>query len=512
MSIGSRPGVAPLPQAQVMAFLDSSLAFGSRPRRVDTHTAVVFLTQDRAWKIKREIELDHLNFSTPVRRRAALDAELKLNQRLASEMYRAVHPIVRSRDGRLQIGGDGDVLDWVLEMRRFPEDALLATRARAGLLDTPPLLRLAERLSGFYEGVDVYAGGDGAARLQQVIDKQLDGMANYRALLAPDLVARLRIRLHEELVRHTPRLNARAQAGRIRHGHGDLHLGNIILIDGEAMPFDCLEYDAELATVDVLFDLAYLLMDLWGHGMQRAANDVFNRFLDMSPIDEDGIALMPLFMAVRAASRAHTLAMEGAAAGSSALIGQAHSRLLLAHAVLDARPLRLVAVGGMPSSDKAHVVRAMAEAVGRAPGARVINHEIFRKRMSGVAANMPMPVMTYAPESMDAISHEIATVAGKCVADGHSVVVDSAFARIEERAAIEEVARQSNVGFAGMWVEQRSGNRLQRGRRATASDLGANSAMAMQTQSSLAELAHWRSLSAERSLDHMLSEARSTLH
>lgn len=280
---------------------------GQPVTRIETHAAFIFLTGDRAWKAKRPVRLAYLDFSSPARRRAALEAELRLNRRTAPDLYLGVHAVVRGADGALALDGTGAPVEWLLEMRRFPDGALLDEQVARGTLDPAILLRLADRLVAFHAEAAICPDPQGAARLRKVIDGNAASFA-AAPLLDPATVADLLERQRAALEEHAGLLDQRARAGRVRHCHGDLHLANIALVGGEAVPFDCLEFDAELATIDVLYDLAFLLMDLCRRDGCGEAARLLDRYLDRSPQDHAGVVLMPLLLSVRAAIRAHVAA------------------------------------------------------------------------------------------------------------------------------------------------------------------------------------------------------------
>lgn len=336
-------------QAGSVAFLESegALCAGERARRIDTHAAHIFLAGDRACKLKRAVNLGYLDFSTVERRRAALEAELALNRRTAPDLYIAVQPLCRDASGAFHIGAGGQVVDWLLEMRRFPDDALVEHVARDGLLTERLIAALAERIAAFHETAEVCCDGSGYARLMDVIKGNAESLARYPQIISPAAGARLIDTQDEVAARLASLLDARAGSGRVRHGHGDLHLGNIAVVDGQPLLFDCLEFDARLATTDVLYDLAFVVMDLWSRGLPAEANILFNRYVDLSPQDETGVALMPLFMSVRATIRAHVLAAQDAHGADRRIAERMGDYLRLAEALLTPTGARLVAFGGL---------------------------------------------------------------------------------------------------------------------------------------------------------------------
>lgn len=503
------------PQAEILAFLGGGGAFsnGAPPRRIDTHAASIFLSGERAWKLKRAVRFDYLDFSTPALRRTALDAELRLNRRTAPELYRAINSVARDPAGRLAVDGEGDAVDWLLEMQRFPDDALFSIRADAGLLSTRLLVRLADRISSFHAGSAIVVVADGAARFQRVIDGNTASMTAFPAVLGLAKVARLGTRLIETASRLAALLDVRGASGRCRHVHGDLHLANIALIDGEPTLFDCLEFDANLASIDVLCDLAFLLMDLWQRGLRTEANIVFNRYLDVSPADENGIALLPLFLAVRATIRAHVLAAQSARSGSNiSLIQQARDYLDLATDLPEPVTPRSIAIGGFSGTGKSTLARALGGEFGRAPGARVLRSDVLRKRLAGIALEMPLPAAFYTPDNSVEVYTKLGEMATGVLACGHAMIADAVFGRRAERDAIATVASKASVSFDGFWLEASDISLVDRlaSRGPDASDADASVA-SLQSKLDIGELGNWRTVSASSSPAKVAAEVRALL-
>lgn len=506
---------SPVPQKDIIGFLESGEAFATHhvPRRIDTHCASIFLTGDQAWKLKRAVNFGYLDFSTPDLRHEALEAELRLNRRTAPQLYRAVHPIMQSSNGRLAIGGTGTPIDWLLEMKRFPDGALLDDKALSGHLDEPLLMQLADQIATFHATAEVITTGSGAARFRSVVEGNVESMARYCDILDPDQASLLSRRLLELTAELAPVLNARGQSGRIRHAHGDLHLANVALIDGKPTLFDCLEFSAELATIDILYDLAFLLMDLWHRNLRTEANIVFNRYLDLSPQDEDGIALMPLFLSVRAVIRAHVLAAQSIRPGSDRSIADnARSYLDLALALIQPVPPRLIAIGGLSGTGKSSLARALGGSLGRAPGARVLRNDVLRKRLAGLPPETPLPRSSYSKQAATLVYDEADRLALAALCCGQSVIADGVFAQREHRIKIEAIAGQARVGFSGLWLEASPETRLHRvaGRGADASDADTAVAQA-QADLSIGDLGGWQHIPAASPLDAVVAEARRAL-
>ena len=275
---------------------------GAQVVRIDTHAATVFLAGERALKIKRAVRFPFLDYSTLAKRKAACEAEIEVNRAYAPSIYRRVVAITQRPDGNFAIGGMGEPVEWAVEMRRFDETQTLDHLADAGRIDDvladalgravakAQKLAPANRVAGFID------------ELAEIITQNDTELRESPDLFAPQAVADLTTATRVTLDRVRMQLAARECAGLVRRCHGDLHLGNIVLLDGEPMLFDAIEFDPAIATGDVLYDLAFLLMDLLERGLTRAASITFNRYLMQTQRTEDLDALtaLPLFMSLRA--------------------------------------------------------------------------------------------------------------------------------------------------------------------------------------------------------------------
>ena len=270
-------------------------------------------------------------------------------------------------------------------------------------------------------------------------------------------------------------LDRRRAAGKVRHCHGDLHLRNICLLEGKPTLFDCLEFDEALASIDVLYDLAFLLMDLEHRGLGHFSNRVFNRYLDRSD-EDDGLAAMPFFLSLRAAIRAHVTgtALEHAAGGAvgAKMASDAHRYLDLAEGYLQPQPCRLVAIGGLSGAGKSTLAAGLAPEIGLRPGARVLRSDVTRKLLLGVDPEERLPATTYTRETSARVYDALCRKAAVGLAAGYTVVIDAVALTAEERNSFAEIARAAAVPFLGLWLEARPeamANRI-RGRVRDASD------------------------------------------
>jgi aminoglycoside phosphotransferase family enzyme/predicted kinase len=485
-------------ESDVAAWLASGKPFegGGPVRRIDTHAASVFLVGSRAWKLKRPVRYNYLDFSTAGCRRDVLEAELRLNRRTAPNLYLAVHSVTRNARDQLAIDGYGEVIDWLLEMRRFPDDALWDDIARHGKLDDTALNQLTDQLVHFYRDAAIMRTDKGAERLTSVIEGNAVSMAAFPDVLDTHRVDAVTRDLHAQVARHANLLDARGLAGRIRHVHGDLHLANIATVDGVPTPFDCLEFDEQLATTDILYDVAFLLMDLWERGLRHEANVVLNRYLDCSGPDEGGIALIPLFMAVRASIRAHVLVAQAAREPGDGRAGtRAVEYLDLASTLIRGDPARLIAIGGLSGTGKSTLARALGGAIGAPPGARILRSDVLRKRMAGVELETRLPASSYTAFSSHAVYEELGRLAGQALAAGRTVIADAMFSQPAERDAIAATSARAACRFDGIWLELPDDGRVDRvrARPIDASDADAQVASA-QSAAHVPPPANWKTL------------------
>lgn len=442
-------------QTAAIAFLTHPATHGltGPVETMETHISHIVLAGERAFKMKRAVKLPYVDFSTPALRLAACEKEVELNSETAPGLYLGVRRLTRETDGHLVFDGEGEMVDAAVEMRRFDQSAMLDRMAEAGRL-TPALMTEAARMIvRFHRGAPVVHAGGGAANMEGVLDINRAGFATSH-VFSPEEVERFDNAFRAALARHAGLLDRREQAGKVRRCHGDLHLRNLFLDQGEPRLFDCIEFNDQIATVDVLYDLAFLLMDLWHRDLGELANLVMNRYLDEAD-DEDGFVLLPFLMAVRAAVRAHVTAtqIEEGSDAANRLRSEARAYFDLATRLLTPHPPHLVAIGGLSGTGKTTVAEALAPHVGSPPGARIVESDRIRKALHGVAAETRLPDRAYRPEVSERVYREMAWRAGLILSEGGSVVADAVFERPDDRARIGQVAVEQGVPFDGIWLE-----------------------------------------------------------
>lgn len=438
-------------QSAVRAFLADPETHGGAPVEIiETHISVIFLAGARAWKLKRAVRLPYADLATPERRLAICETELARNRLTAPDHYLAVRRITREGQG-LAFDGAGPLVDAVVEMRRFGQEMLFDALARRGALDAGLMEALAAEIAALHMQVPQVAGG-GAENIARVLAVNEAAFATG-AGLEPGRVGRLCTAFRAGLAHLAPLLDARAEAGRLRLCHGDLHLRNIFLDAGRPVLFDCLEFNDDLASVDVLYDLAFLLMDLRHRGLGGFANLVMNRYLDATG-DEDGLPALGFFMALRAAVRAHVGATAAAEPGAPPGAAEAARAYLgLAEALLAGAPPVLVALGGLSGTGKSTVAARLAPRLGAAAGARLLASDRLRKARFGVPPETRLPQAAYAPEVSVQVYGDLTGRSVAVARAGTAAIADAVFARPEERAALAAAAAGAGVRFLGVWLE-----------------------------------------------------------
>jgi aminoglycoside phosphotransferase family enzyme/predicted kinase len=435
-----RPSFVVEDQSATIAALERRLA---PAKRIDTHGAVVFLSGERAYKLKRAVKFPYMDFSTAERRRAMCHAEVDINRRLAPEIYLGVEAVE---------GGD-----WVVVMRRFDEDGLLDRMAERGRLTPEIMAALGARIAQYHDGLAPIRDGFGRPD-------------DYRHSVAADIRQmreqgeRLDVTTSEALAEKMPAalepfldlVARRVEAGAIRRCHGDLHLRNIVLIDGKPVPFDAIEFSERIANIDVLYDLSFALMDLCERRLQPLANRLLNEWLwriaqmPGAP-HEEALALLPMFLARRASIRAFVDAQAAAVSGADTARARDYQKVALSF--LQPAPPRLMAIGGLSGSGKTTRALQLAPEVGRTPGAVVVRSDVERKRLAGIALEERMPQGSYTPEASARTYAVMIERAERVLRAGQSAILDAVFAKPEERAAAEALAERVGVPFEGVWLD-----------------------------------------------------------
>src|SRR5262245_9986440 len=455
-------------QEAVFALLADPATHGDNAvKRIDTHAASVFLAGERAFKVKRAVRFPFLDYSTLAKRKSACEAELRINRVFAPDIYRRVVAITREGDARLKLGGAGTPVEWTLEMRRFDENATLDRLAQAGQIDVALAHALGRAVAALHASADAVEPDPWITALAEYIEQNDTAFRERPDLFPPAQTEGLTRRSREAHVRVRPLLVERGQKGLVRRLHGDLHLGNIVLLGGRPIPFDAIEFSPLIASGDVLYDLAFLLMDLVERGLKPAANVVFNRYLvETKRIEDlDALAALPLFLSLRAAIRAKVTAarLEHAASDQAAAIAHsARSYFDFARQFIEPRPPCLVAIGGLSGTGKSALAHALAPELAPDPGAVVLRSDVERKRLFGKDEHAKLPQDAYSPAVTARVYATISDNARRAIAARHSAIVDAVFATPDERAAAAASAEILGVPFHGLFLDADLDTRIAR--------------------------------------------------
>jgi aminoglycoside phosphotransferase family enzyme/predicted kinase len=415
---------------------------GAAVEHIETHAAHVFLMAGRAFKIKKPVKLPYLDFSSLERRRAVLAHELAINRAYAPTLYREV----------IEVEGEP-----VLVMNRFDQHDVLANHIDRHGIDAALAAKLADTAA---EAHAIAPAGDApGAPIMAGLGLQLS-----RAFTAsPDIfhgaeTLEFHALFEEALQRLKPLLNRRGEKGLVRRCHGDMHCGNIVLIGGKPILFDAIEFSEKIATIDVLYDLAFLIMDLLRHGRSTAANIVLNRYLHLRRAEEDlsGLAALPLFLATRAGVRALVAAdllHELSANTSQKQRGEALDYFRASLAFLKPAGPELICVGGLSGTGKSVLAARLAPELGAAPGALHIRSDIERKALAKVPETARLRPEHYTPAAAVKVYGAMLARAEAALAAGQAVVLDAVFAQESERRAAESLAQRRGIPFFGFWLE-----------------------------------------------------------
>ncbi|WP_417693568.1 AAA family ATPase [Roseibium sp.] len=526
-------------QGDVLAFLDQlarQAAADDTPHRIDTHANVIFLVGDLAYKLKRAVWFPFLDYSTLEKRRHACQQEIACNKANAPQIYRRVVALVREDNGGLAFGPEDTppaaAVDWLVEMNRFDGNRQLDRIASEAPLPAPLCDQLAAMMLDAHDAspVKLDAGPAFFAELASYVEQNADAFQAFPDQFPPKQARELTEEARSVLRALEPLILQRAQNGNIRFCHGDAHTRNIILLDDQPVLFDAIEFSEAIATTDRLYDLAFLLMDLWEQDQKPAANLIFNRYLDRKTLaehgakpgeDEDSLAALPFYLMMRACIRAKIAAAsadnqesdqarDALRRDATTYFNQAREFLGLA-ASREQTNTRLVGVGGLSGSGKSTLARQIACDIGRAPGARILRTDVERKALLKLAETEKAPPSAYAEDAARTVYARLQGRIHRSLQAGHSVIFDAVFAHETQRREIEILATEAGGAFLGLWLDAPSEVLTARvtQRRDDASDADAK-VVSLQLSQDIGDMT-WHRIDASGSAQDSLQHARELL-
>lgn len=503
-------------QTEVIAFLARpSTHGGAVVDRIETHASIVFLAGSRAWKLKRAVRYDYLDFSTAARRRVMCEAEVAVNRRTAPDIYRGVVPVTRDSDGALAMGGQGTPVEWLVEMARFDQDGLLDRQAERGILDVTLMPALGAAIARFHDGASRRPDRGGQSAMAWVVDGNAQGFAEQAAGVFDEATcARVTRASRAAIARDGTRLDARRNAGDVRQCHGDLHLRNIVVLDGRPTLFDAIEFNDDISCIDVLYDLAFLLMDLWHRQLPHHANAVWNGYVAETRRLE-GLELLPLFLSCRAAVRAKTSAtaanLQHDPAEQYSMQTQAREYLSLAEQLLQPLGPCIVAIGGFSGSGKSTLAHTVAALIGAVPGAIVIRSDVIRKHLCGVDPLHRLGAHGYTAETTHRVYASVIEESRRALHGGQAVIADAVFSRLSDREAIENAANDAGVRFVGLWLDAPEATLVVRSERRERDPSDADADVIRHQLSQGTGAIAWHRIDASSGPEHVRQEAMTIL-
>lgn len=429
----------------------------SRIPVIETHGAWVFIIEDDVYKIKKAVHYPFMDFSTLEKRRKACENEILLNRPFAPDIYLSCVPITCETTGEFEINGSGEIIEWAVHMRRFDQENLLSHKAQKGALSRDYLSKLAKMLSDYHNQAPIAQSESGTERCEKTIAGIVQNFTQLSKYFSPKQRQRFSELSALALEQASKCLDLRAKRGFIRRCHGDLHLGNILDRDGLPVLFDALEFDDELATTDILYDLAFLCMDLIFIGRKHEANFLLNRYLieSQTPLNLYGLRAFGVFIGCRAAIRACTCAFQAeqiSGAAKRRAIEKSRAYYDLAMSALAPPPPQIIAIGGFSGTGKTTLAAKLAPLLAPMPGAVHLRSDIERKRYFDQEETQPLPARYYDQRYSDQIYDLLMCKAYIALRAGHCVIIDAVFAKSEERDAIERVANKLSCSFTGLWL------------------------------------------------------------
>lgn len=432
-------------QRTLVGALSASLATEGAPVRLfETHISWVLVAGNFAYKLKKALRFDFLDFSTLAARRFFCLEELRLNARLAPDLYLDVVTITGCPE-RPQLSGEGEAIEYAVRMRAFAQQALWSNRLRDGLLNGAEVDALADRLARFHDDApSAPAESDwGSPRvLHDTIDETIDRLLVMTEgtpdRSCVDMLIEWEGRQRLELA---AAIAARKPAGMVRECHGDLHLANILTLDGKVEAFDCIEFNDRLRWIDVLNDLAFATMDLRAAGRGDLSARLRNGYLEQTG-DHAGLPLLRYFEVHRALVRCKIALLQAAQGGEGAMEAAASARAYLSCAVALAqpRPAAIVIMHGFSGCGKSTLCRALVEAI---DGVQ-LRSDVERKRMYRAA--LPDGAL-YGAQATDSTYAHLQSLASLAVAAGYSALVDATFLKRAQREPFRQLATALGVPF-----------------------------------------------------------------
>lgn len=438
-----RPAPAPPALPPLIEALRDPACYAHSVERIEvleTHISWVILTGTYAYKIKKPVNLGFLDFSTLEARRHFCEEELRLNRRYAPSLYEAVTAITATA-ARPVVGGNGPPIEYAVRMRQFAADTLAALALADGRLDVAHIDALAAQVAAFHATAAVAAQGSPFGAAETIMASARENFVQLAPLLPQHadqaLLDQLRTWSECEYDKRQTQFAARQADGRVRECHGDLHLGNIVLLDGRLTPFDCIEFNPALRWIDVINEIAFLTMDLLDRGRADLAFRFLNAYLEETG-DYAGLGLLRFYLVYRALVRAKVHGLRAAQPGAdeserTRLLSACRHYLQLAQRCMQDQHPAIVLMHGLSGSGKSLIAQALAENC----SAIRLRSDVERKRLSGLRRNERSDSDTgsgiYTENATVTTYNHLLDLARLIARAGYAAIVDATFLKRWQR-------------------------------------------------------------------------------
>ena len=408
-------------------------------RVAETHISWVLLTGQFAYKLKKLVKLGFLDFSTLEQRRRFCEEELRLNRRFSPDLYLAVVPITGTF-AEPRVGGKGEPIEYAVQMRQFPDDALLSHRLRANRVTPAHVDALARTIAEFHAGAAIATTDSPWGTPDSVRDPVDENFAQLRlvGIDSPE-VQKLHDWSQAEFHRLRPEFEARRNAGFVRECHGDLHANNVLILGERVQLFDCVEFNESFRWVDVFSDLAFLAMDLADFDRTEFANRLLNAYLEITG-DYAGLAVWRYYLVYRAMVRAKVAAIrsrqETPDSGAAAAKDELSKYLTLAERITHPAAPQLFITHGPSGSGKSTFTQPLLESL----GAIRIRSDVERRRESGSPLDE-----RYSADARQRVYDQLARCAELILRSGMSAIIDATFLKRFQRTQFRDLAKRLDV-------------------------------------------------------------------
>lgn len=408
-------------------------------KHIETHISHVFIAGPKVYKIKKPVNLGFLDYSTLEKRHEMVVREFEINRRFAEKLYLGVQPIWRSPQGALTLAADHQAVDYAVEMRQFDPNSLFSELVERNELTESLVLKAVNTIVALHSTAASAPTYGSPAHLASMIYNCIEILEQLGYSTGD-----LREELTDELTAQHELIEQR-RTSFVRELHGDLHLANICLFEGEPTLFDAIEFNPQYSVIDTYNDFAFFIMDLNAYGRSDLATIARNRYLELTD-DFEGLQLLPLFIKYRALVRAKVAALNAA-------LEQTKRRttikryLEIAKHQHNAAPRSLIAIGGLSGSGKS----VLAQELAKLSGAVVIRSDAVRKHLIGISPYRCAPPDAYQTALTKKTYGGMFKRAGLCFDAALPLILDAVFLSEEQRHAVEQLAQEWNVPFRGVW-------------------------------------------------------------